>query len=134
MGTGDSDYDDNLMENDEEQYPPSNLQLFFISLTQTRKKGLNFKQNLVEEIRKCIDLYARVFVFSSQHIKTNKLKEIRIEWSHSKHSSICSILKIPEKRSYLLSCVILTVKCMTMFLCKGEDSAPYALTLIHICI
>ncbi|KAK8390349.1 hypothetical protein O3P69_010198 [Scylla paramamosain] len=55
-----------------------------ISLTQTRKKGLDFKQNLVEEIRKCIDLYARVFVFSSQHIKTNKLKEIRNEWNHSR--------------------------------------------------
>lgn len=55
-----------------------------ISLTQTRKKGLEFKQNLVEEIRKCVDLYARVFVFSSQHIKTDKLKEMRIEWGHSR--------------------------------------------------
>ncbi|KAG0700413.1 mRNA turnover protein 4 [Chionoecetes opilio] len=49
-----------------------------------RKKGLDFKQNLVEEIRKCIDLYARVFVFSARHIKTSKLKEIRVEWSRSR--------------------------------------------------
>lgn len=57
---------------------------FSVSLTQTRKKGLEFKQNLVEEIRKCVDRYARVFVFSSQHIKTEKLKEMRVEWAHSR--------------------------------------------------
>nr|XP_053642915.1 mRNA turnover protein 4 homolog [Cherax quadricarinatus] len=55
-----------------------------ISLTRTKKKGLEFKQNLVEEIRKCIDLYARIFVFSAQHVKTDKLKDMRIEWGHSR--------------------------------------------------
>ncbi|XP_045608312.2 mRNA turnover protein 4 homolog [Procambarus clarkii] len=55
-----------------------------ISLTRTKKKGLESKQNLVEEIRKCIDSYARIFVFSAQHIKTDKLKDIRLEWGHSR--------------------------------------------------
>ncbi|XP_071529368.1 mRNA turnover protein 4 homolog [Panulirus ornatus] len=55
-----------------------------ISLTQTKKKGLEFKQNLLVEIRKCIESYARVFIFSSHHIKTNKLKEMRLEWGHSR--------------------------------------------------
>lgn len=45
---------------------------------------MEFKQNLVEEIRKCVDLFARVFVFSSHHIKTDKLMEMRVEWGHSR--------------------------------------------------
>ncbi|KAG7164891.1 mRNA turnover protein 4 homolog [Homarus americanus] len=55
-----------------------------ISLTRTKKKGLEFKQNLVEEIRSCIASYARIFVFSADHVKTNKLKDMRLEWGHSR--------------------------------------------------
>jgi len=55
-----------------------------ISLTRTKKKGLETKQNLVEEIRKCIDEFARVFVFSVEHMRNNKLKDVRMEWRHSR--------------------------------------------------
>lgn len=55
-----------------------------ISLTRTKKKGLETKQNLVEEIRKCIDEYARIFVFSVEHMRNNKLKDVRMEWRHSR--------------------------------------------------
>ncbi|WAR17398.1 MRT4-like protein, partial [Mya arenaria] len=35
-----------------------------ISLTQTRKKGLELKQKLIEDIRESVDQYARIFTFS----------------------------------------------------------------------
>ncbi|KAK7084773.1 mRNA turnover 4 [Halocaridina rubra] len=55
-----------------------------ISLTRTQKKGLEFKQNLVGVIRDCIDKYARIFVFRAHHMQTNNLKDMRLEWSHSR--------------------------------------------------
>lgn len=55
-----------------------------ISLTRTKKKGLESKQNLVEEIRKCVEEYARIFVFSVAHMRNNKLKDVRMEWRHSR--------------------------------------------------
>jgi len=55
-----------------------------ISLTRTKKKGLESKQNLVEEMRKCVDDYARIFVFSVEHMRNNKLKDVRMQWRHSR--------------------------------------------------
>lgn len=55
------------------------------SLTQTKKKpGLEFKQNLVDEVRACVDKYARIFVFSVENMRNNKLKDVRTEWRHSR--------------------------------------------------
>lgn len=55
-----------------------------ISLTQTRKKGLDLKQKVIEEIRDTVDKYARIFTFSVNHMRNNKLKDIRGEWKHSR--------------------------------------------------
>ncbi|XP_027210316.2 mRNA turnover protein 4 homolog [Penaeus vannamei] len=55
-----------------------------ISLTQTKKKGLEMKQNLVEEIRNSIDNYDHIYIFSAHHIRTNKLKDMRLEWGQSR--------------------------------------------------
>ncbi|XP_013777471.1 mRNA turnover protein 4 homolog isoform X1 [Limulus polyphemus] len=55
-----------------------------ISLTNTRKKGLELKQHLIEEIQKCVDSYAHVFVFSVQNMRNSKLKDVRQEWKHSR--------------------------------------------------
>lgn len=56
-----------------------------ISLTRTTKKGgLQFKQSLVEEIRKSVENYARIFVFSVQNMRNGKLKDLRGEWKHSR--------------------------------------------------
>jgi len=55
-----------------------------ISLTQTRKKGLDLKQKVIEEIRDTVDNYARIFTFSVHHMRNNKLKDIRTEWKHSR--------------------------------------------------
>ncbi|XP_007251523.1 mRNA turnover protein 4 homolog [Astyanax mexicanus] len=55
-----------------------------VSLTKTAKKGLEAKQNLIEELRKCVDTYRYVFIFSVENMRNNKLKDIRAAWKHSR--------------------------------------------------
>ncbi|XP_015587258.1 mRNA turnover protein 4 homolog [Cephus cinctus] len=55
-----------------------------ISLTKTSKKGLVLKQQIVEDIRKCVDQYSRIFLFSVQNMRNNKLKNLRGEWKDSR--------------------------------------------------
>ncbi|XP_023325449.1 mRNA turnover protein 4 homolog [Eurytemora carolleeae] len=56
-----------------------------ISLTKVEKKvGLETKQKLVDNVRNCVDTYARIFVFKTENMRNNKLKDVREKWSHSK--------------------------------------------------
>merc|ERR1712037_804 len=57
-----------------------------VTLSKTRKKvGLEFKQSLVDKIRKAVDDYARCFVFTVDNMRNSHLKELREDsWSHSK--------------------------------------------------
>ncbi|XP_063071786.1 mRNA turnover protein 4 homolog [Engraulis encrasicolus] len=55
-----------------------------VSLTKTAKKGLESKQTLIEELRKCVDIYRHVFIFSVENMRNNKLKDIRTAWKHSR--------------------------------------------------
>ncbi|XP_076843354.1 mRNA turnover protein 4 homolog [Brachyhypopomus gauderio] len=55
-----------------------------VSLTKTTKKGLESKQNLIEELRKCVDTYRYVFIFSVENMRNNKLKDVRAAWKHSR--------------------------------------------------
>ena len=55
-----------------------------VSLTKTAKKGLELKQNLIEELRKCVDTYKYIFIFSVANMRNNKLKDIRNAWKHSR--------------------------------------------------
>uniref|UniRef100_H2ZR34 Ribosome assembly factor mrt4 n=1 Tax=Ciona savignyi TaxID=51511 RepID=H2ZR34_CIOSA len=55
-----------------------------VSLTQTKKGGLEAKQSLVEEVRKCVNLYDRIFLFSVCNMRNSKLKEVRNAWKHSR--------------------------------------------------
>nr|CAG4642735.1 EOG090X0BJA [Evadne anonyx] len=55
-----------------------------ISLTNTKKKGLGGKQQLVEGVREAVDKYSNIFLFSVQNMRNNKLKFIRNEWKDSR--------------------------------------------------
>ncbi|CAD7688441.1 unnamed protein product [Nyctereutes procyonoides] len=55
-----------------------------VSLTKTAKKGLELKQNLIEELRKCVDTYKYLFIFSEANMRNSKLKDIRNAWKHSR--------------------------------------------------
>lgn len=51
-----------------------------ISLTKTERKGLQWKQHIVEDIRNCVQKYPNIFLFSVQNMRNNLLKELRSEW------------------------------------------------------
>ncbi|KAM8927341.1 mRNA turnover protein 4 homolog [Pelodytes ibericus] len=55
-----------------------------VSLTKTAKKGLEVKQNMIEELRKCVDTYKHLFVLSVGNMRNNKLKDVRNAWKHSR--------------------------------------------------
>lgn len=42
------------------------------------------KQHIIDDIRTCIDKYARIFVFSVENMRNNKLKDLREEWKDSR--------------------------------------------------
>jgi len=55
-----------------------------VTLSQTSKKGREAKVNLVEQVRECVELYDRCFVFSVNNMRNGKLKEVRNSWKHSR--------------------------------------------------
>jgi len=55
-----------------------------VSLTQTKKKGLELKQTLMEKIRETCDQYARIFTFSVHNMRNVQLKDIRQKWNKSR--------------------------------------------------
>ncbi|XP_076160696.1 ribosomal protein LP0-like isoform X1 [Ptiloglossa arizonensis] len=55
-----------------------------ISLTKTSKKGLDLKQQIVEDVRNCVERYTRIFLISVHNMRNNKLKDLRAEWKDSR--------------------------------------------------
>ncbi|CAJ0954546.1 unnamed protein product [Ranitomeya imitator] len=55
-----------------------------VSLTKTSRKGLEVKQGLIQELRKCVDTYKYLFVLSVENMRNNKLKDVRNAWKHSR--------------------------------------------------
>lgn len=51
-----------------------------VSLTQTGKKGRELKQGIVSEVRKCVDEYPSVYVFSFVNLRSKLLKEVRTDF------------------------------------------------------
>lgn len=54
--------------------------LHLVSLTKTTRKGLQWKQQIVDDIRNCVTKYPNIFMFSVQNMRNNLLKELRQEW------------------------------------------------------
>ncbi|XP_029659627.1 mRNA turnover protein 4 homolog [Formica exsecta] len=55
-----------------------------VSLTKTNKKGLILKQRIIEDIKKCVEDYKRIFLISIQNTRNTKLLDLRAEWKDSK--------------------------------------------------
>ncbi|XP_068146829.1 mRNA turnover protein 4 homolog [Drosophila tropicalis] len=51
-----------------------------ISLTKTDRKGLAWKQRIIDDIRFCVEKYPNIFVFQVQNMRNNLLKDLRQEW------------------------------------------------------
>jgi len=55
-----------------------------VSLTATKKKGLEFKQNLITVVRECLDTYENAFIISMFNQRNQHLKDLRQQWSDSR--------------------------------------------------
>ncbi|XP_048728182.1 mRNA turnover protein 4 homolog [Ostrea edulis] len=55
-----------------------------VSLTQTKKKGLEFKQKVIEDVQTCCDKYKHIFLFSVHNMRNSHLKEVRQRWTGSR--------------------------------------------------
>lgn len=51
-----------------------------VSLTKTERKGLQWKQQIIEDIRNCVEKYPNIFLFSVHNMRNNLLKDLRSEW------------------------------------------------------
>ncbi|CAM9132962.1 unnamed protein product [Choristocarpus tenellus] len=51
-----------------------------VSLTNTGKKGRELKQGVVNEIRKCVDEYSSIFVFTYRNLRSKLLKDVRLDF------------------------------------------------------
>ncbi|KAM7356586.1 ribosomal protein LP0-like [Cochliomyia hominivorax] len=51
-----------------------------VSLTKTDRKGLEWKKQIIDDIRRCIEKYPNIFLFQVQNMRNNLLKDLRQEW------------------------------------------------------
>lgn len=55
-----------------------------IELAKTKKRGLDWKKGLFEEVRSCVDKYTNAFVFLVNDMRNSKMKTVREQWKHSR--------------------------------------------------
>ncbi|ESN91846.1 hypothetical protein HELRODRAFT_186187 [Helobdella robusta] len=55
-----------------------------VSLTKTKKKGLDNKKLIVTKIHECIEKYKYLYVISVENMRSTKMKDVRQEWGHSR--------------------------------------------------
>ena len=53
-----------------------------------RKKGLETKEKIIEQVRTLVDAYDRVFVYSLDNSRNNHLKDLRAEFKTDSRSDI----------------------------------------------
>ncbi|NXC86890.1 MRT4 protein, partial [Cercotrichas coryphoeus] len=70
-----------------------------VSLTRTPRKGLEAKQALIAELRRCVDTYKYIFVFSVANMRNNKLKDVRNAWKHSRWAGDVAGWEMPKGMS-----------------------------------
>ncbi|XP_065844070.1 mRNA turnover protein 4 homolog [Oscarella lobularis] len=63
---------------------PKSKRAKLISLTRTKKKGVERKKTLLDEVRDSVDNYASIFVFSVENMRNSKLKDVRTQWKDSR--------------------------------------------------
>lgn len=55
-----------------------------MSLTKTIKKGLVLKQQIIGDIRKSVEKYDSILLFTVDNMRNSKLKDLRCEWKDSR--------------------------------------------------
>lgn len=55
-----------------------------VPLSVVKKKGKDAKTAKIEQIRNCVEQHKNIFIFKYDHLKTEKLQQIRRDWSGSR--------------------------------------------------
>lgn len=55
-----------------------------VPLSVVKKKGKDLKAGQIDQIRKYVEEYKNIFIFSYDHLKTQKLQSIRTDWTGSR--------------------------------------------------
>jgi len=55
-----------------------------VTLTNTKKQGRAHKTELVDKIRAAVDEFENLFLLSFQNMRSNKFKQVRMEWKDSR--------------------------------------------------
>jgi hypothetical protein len=57
---------------------------YAVTLTNTKKQGRAHKTELVDKIRAAVDEFENLFLLSFQNMRSNKFKQVRMEWKDSR--------------------------------------------------
>jgi len=55
-----------------------------VSLTKTKSRGKEGKNQLIENLRECLEKYTHLYVIDLRNVRNNFLKDVRSEWSSSR--------------------------------------------------
>jgi hypothetical protein len=109
--------------------PPSPFFLFeLVSLTKTKPKDRSAKTKYIETIRRALDEYATVFLFSYDNMRSTLFKDIRMDWRESRlirspSSSVCHPhFLISLSLSLLCLCLPISQNCFREKLCDSNRS------------
>lgn len=53
-------------------------------MTKTNKKGLALKQQIVEDVKRCVEKFNSIYVFSVHNMRNELMKDLRLEWKPSR--------------------------------------------------
>lgn len=65
--------------------PPILAYYVSVSLTKTIKKGMELKHKVVEKIRKSLEEFDNLYVFTCNNMRNTPLKEVRDDWKGSRY-------------------------------------------------
>lgn len=65
-------------------YRPTPAHISPVSLTKTTSRGREQKAGVINKLRDVLDEYNSLYVFSFEHMRSAKFKDVRIDWRDSR--------------------------------------------------
>jgi len=63
---------------------PKSKRAKLITLSKTKKRGHQRKEQLISQIRECLDKYSNLYIFQTQNMRNCPLKTVRGQWKESR--------------------------------------------------
>jgi mRNA turnover protein 4 len=57
-----------------------------VALTKTKEKGQALKSDVIKELRDSIEEFEYIYVFTVENMRNSKLKDLRVQWRHSRYN------------------------------------------------